>query len=187
MMTNANNTTTLRIRHEATLTSNGTHHHGCCKPIIAVDIPKTFNSLTDAAEYFGVSIQQISDVLNGRHKTIGLYERDENGNKIRLICRTRFTLAAHAETVMDTVMENSRKAKEELDKANARIAELEAKAAKWDAYEAHQKTITNAKEKIERRKAIERRKQEEYQLAIARRQEAENELAELTKGDVNVA
>lgn len=200
-----NNTTTLRIRNEGNLTSNGTHHHKNCKPIIAIELHKTFNSITDTAEFFGVCISHISDVLNGRLKTIGLYERDENGNKIRLICRCRLTYAAHMESTVDKLMECGREATDKLNKANERIetlkkynAELNAELAEYRAWKAeqevirkakeeHEIAITKAKEKVERRKNIEQRKQEEYQLAIARRQEAERELSELLKGDDNVA
>ena len=198
-----NNTTTLRIRHEANLTSNGTHHNGNCKPIIAIELHKTFNSLTDTAEFFGVEVQHIWHVLNGKYKTIGLYERDENGNKIRLICRCRLTYAAHMESTVDALMECGREATEKLNKANERIealkqynADLNEELAEYRAWKAeqeakrkakeeHERAISNATDKVERCKKIEQRKQEEYQLAIARRQEAERKLEELLKGDSN--
>lgn len=184
-------TTTLRIRNNATLTSNGTLHCHRCKPVIAIEISKTFNSVTDTAEYFGVSANTVCKVLKGKQKSLRMYDHDENGNRTRFVGTCRLTYAAHLETAMDAVMESGRK-------ANERIAELERKAALWDAYKAEQdaiikakeeyeKAVIKAKEKVERRKAIEQRKQEEYQLAIARRQEAERELNELLKGDDNVA
>lgn len=198
-----NNTTTLHIRHEANLTSNGTHHHGNCKPIIAIDIHKTFNSVTDTAKYFGVCNEQISAVLSGKYKTIGLYERDENGNKIRLICRCRLTYAAHMESAIDNLMACGREATEKLNKANERIeslkqynADLNEELAEYRAWKAeqeakrkakeeHEKAIVDATNKVEYCKRLEQHKQEEYQIAIARRQEAERKLEELMKGDAN--
>ena len=43
---------TLRIRHEANLTSYGTRRNGNAKPIIVIELQKTFNSLEDTAEFF---------------------------------------------------------------------------------------------------------------------------------------
>lgn len=182
-----NNTTTLCIRNKATLTSHGTRHNGCCKPVIAVDLDMTFNSESDLAEYCGVTIHAVSGALNKKQKTIGVYELDENGKRIRRIGKTRVKFANEGEEILDTIMQNSRNAKAELSKANKRIEELERKAALWDEYEAKQEAKRKAIEKVERRKQIEQRKQEEYQLSIARRQEAEKELAELMKGDEYVA
>lgn len=120
-----NNTTTIRIRHEANLTSNGKHHHGCCKPVIAIDIQKTFNSVSDAAEYFGVNINSVILVLKGKQKAIRMYERDENGNRTRFIGTCRLSYAAHAETAIDELMNCGRKYKENLHKANENISNLQ--------------------------------------------------------------
>jgi ribosomal protein L16 Arg81 hydroxylase len=69
---------------------------------------------------------------------------------------------------------------EALRKENERIAELERKAALWDAYEEHQTAKRKAMEDIENYKRLE-------QEAIALRQESEKKLAELLKGDGYVA
>lgn len=172
-MTNANNnTTTLRIRHEANLTSYGTHHNGNCKPIIAVELHRTFNSLTDAADFFGVEPQYIWQVLNGKLNTIGLWERDENGNRIRLICRCRLTYASHFESAVDKLMDCGRKATEQLNKANERIEslkkyneELNEELTEYRAWKAEQEAKRKAEE--ERIKA-EAKAKEERELAIAK-------------------
>ena len=186
---------TLRIRNEATLTSNGTHFHGNCKPVIAVDIHKTFNSLMDTAEYFGVRYEQVYAVLSGRRKTLGLYERDENGNKIRLICRCRLTYASNMESTVDALMTCGREATEKLNKVNVEVedlkkenAELSAELAEFRAWkkakEDYEKAVSVAKSVLASCKAKEAKLQEEYQLSIARRQNAERELAELKARDV---
>ena len=172
-----NNTTTLRLRHEANITSYGTHHNGNCKPIIAVDLHKMFNSVTDAAEFFGVDPQRISNVLNdeGNHR-IGLWERDENGNRIRRICMVRLTYAAHYESSMNAMMECGRESTLKLLKANQRIEFLEAenaqlrkemaeRQAQHDAELAHFRAWQKAnKERYERNLLLEQAKAEEERI-----------------------
>ena len=123
---------TVRISKDAYLTSNGNHFHGSCKPVIAIEINKVFNSELDAAEYFGVHRTQISAVLRGIQKTIGLYERDENGNRIRKICMCHLKFASDATSAMEMIMENGRKTNEELSKAKERLAVDSKKASAFD-------------------------------------------------------
>lgn len=123
---------TVRISNDAYLTSNGNHFHGSCKPVIAIEINKVFNSELDAAEYFGVHHNQISAVLRGDRKTIGLWERDENGNRIRKICMCHLKFASDATSAMEMVMENGRKTNEELSKAKERLAADSKKANAYD-------------------------------------------------------
>lgn len=190
MMTNANNTTTMRIRHEANLTSYGTHHNGNCKPIIAVDLHKTFNSLLDAAEFFGVDAQRIWSVLNvNPTHTIGLWERDENGNKIRRICKCRLTYASHMESTVDALMACGRESTEKLNKANERIAELETKNKELEAELAELRAWKMAREMRDEamRKAraeLEQSKADE-QAAIERRRRAELAWAEMEWGGLS--
>lgn len=189
------------ISKQATLTSTGTHTYHTCKPIIAIDIHRTFNSLMDAAEYFGCSYKIICNTLRGKQSAVGIYERDENGKRIRKIGTCRLVYAAYAETAMDAIMETGRNTTTELEKVKAENKALNEELKEYRAWkaeqerirkeeearleaerkakEAHEKAIANAKEKIERRKRIERDAQEKYQFAIARRQQAEKELAEL--------
>jgi myosin heavy subunit len=210
---------TVCVRDEMTITSYGNHTNGNCKKILAVELQKVFNSLTDAADFFGVDVQRIWNILNGySNHRIGYWERDENGNKIRRICMVRLTYLAHFESSVDALMECGRESTEKLNKANEtigklqneneelrnelhqanaviyglrneneelrkeneRIAELERKAALWDAYEKHQEAKRKAIEDIENYKRLE-------QEAIALRQESERKLAELMRGDEYVA
>ena len=123
---------TVRISNDAYLTSNGNHFHACCKPVIAIEINKVFNSELDAAEYFGVHQNQISAVLRGVQKTLGLWERDENGNKIRKICMCHLKFASDATSAMEMVMECGRKTNEELSKAKEQLAVDSKKANAYD-------------------------------------------------------
>ena len=123
---------TVRISNDAYLTSNGNHFHGCCKPVIAIEINKVFNSELDAAEYFGVHHNQISAVLRGDRKTMGLWERDENVNRTRKICMCHLKFASDATSAMEMVMENGRKTNEELSKAKERLAADSKKANAYD-------------------------------------------------------
>ena len=178
-------TNIIRINKEVTLTSNGTHTNGNCKPVLAIEVQKVFNSYTDVAEYFGTTVAVISNVLNGRQKAIRMYERDENGKRIRYIGKCHLVLACDAATAMDAVLDVGRKAIEELHKANKRIAEFEQKAAMWDALQAEQDTARKAEE--ERRqviaKATEKRDKcyDNYIDAMEQYEQAERELAKLTK------
>jgi hypothetical protein len=120
MMTN----NTLRIRHEANLTSYGTHRNGNSKPIICIELQKTFNSLTDAAEFFGVTHGQIWSALNGFSQKLGLWERDENGKRIRRICYCHLEYANNIEAVADKLMTSGRIMRDDLNKANEEIEHL---------------------------------------------------------------
>lgn len=143
------------------------------KPVYCIDNGKRWESAVDCANEFGIHAQVIRDVCNGRHKTYKKlhFSYEEN------VSETQSKLAERVST-----LESNR-------------SELERKAALWDAYEkeqecirkaeeARQERITKAKAKLERRKRIEQSAQEKYQMAIARRQEAERELAEL-EGNVS--
>ncbi|MCI6806308.1 MAG: hypothetical protein MR912_12110 [Prevotella sp.] len=123
---------TVRISNDAYLTSNGNHFHGCCKPVIAIEINKVFNSELDAAEYFGVPATKVSAVLRGVQKTLGLWERDENGNRIHKICMCHLKFASDATSAMEMVMKNGRKTNEELSKAKERLAADSKKANAYD-------------------------------------------------------
>lgn len=115
---------TLRIRHEANLTSYGTRRNGNCKPVICIELQKTFNSLTDAAEFFGMRVEQIHGALSGKRQTIGLWERDENGKRIRRICSCHLEYANNIEAVADKLMTNGRVMRDDLNKANEEIEHL---------------------------------------------------------------
>lgn len=183
--------TTITIQNKATINNTIGHHcNGNSKPIIAIDIHKTFTSCLDAAEYFGCGHAPIYKVLNGHQPYIRMYERDENGKRIRFLGTCRLSYAKQAEESVDALLENGRNMQNELDKANKKLAEQEAEMAEFRAWKAEQErarkaeenrqqAIAKAKEKLERRKRMALRKQEECDNAWNRVREADLELAEL--------
>lgn len=173
MMTN----NTLRIRREATLTSNGTRHHGNCKPIICIELQRTFNSLTDAAEFFGTTNSRVWETLNGVTSTIGLWERDENGKRIRRLGFCHLEYANNIEAVADKLMTNGRMMRDDLNKANEEIEhlknynvllseELEKKSVECNAQLSEKDNLRSMlKQLFEEKEMLEREK-----TAVARRE-----------------
>jgi hypothetical protein len=204
-------TNTLRIRNEANLTTYGNLHCHRCKSVIAIEIQKTFSSVTDAAEYFGVTIYTICNVLKGKQKAVTMWERDENGNKIRKLGTCHLTYAAHAESAVDKLMECGRKANETITKLQNENATLRNELSKANAViyglRNENEALRKENEKIaelerkaalwatyEEHQAAKRKAMEDIenykrieQEAIALRQESEKKLAELMKGDAYVA
>lgn len=181
----------INISREANLISNGTHEHWNCRPVIIPELHEVFNSRLDVAERLGVSVHTVIDTLKGRRNTCPIWEKDENGNR-RKVGYCHLYEASDYESAMEMVMECGRKDSEELSRANARLAEMERKAALWDAYQAeqeaarkaeeeHQRAIVKAKAKLEHRERICGNAYNAYLIAEKRRSEAERELAELTK------
>lgn len=190
---------TITIQNKATINNCiGSHHNGNCKSIIAIDIHKTFNSGLDAATYFGCHAHQIYSALKKPTPSIRMYERDENGNRIRFIGTCRLAYAAHATESIDALMDHGRTVMNELDKANKKLAEQEAEMAEFRAWKAEQEAkrkaeevrqqkLAKVKDTIERRKRIAIRREAECENAWNRVHEAEMELAKLLgeKEDVN--
>ena len=183
--------TTITIQNKATINNSIGHRtNGNCKPIIAIDIHKTFNSQLDAAEYFKCDNRVISAALKRNNPSIRMYERDENGKRIRFLGTCRLSYAKQAEESVDALLDSGRNMQNELDKANKKLAEQEAEMAEFRAWKAEQerirkaaedreKAIAKAKEKLERRKRMALRKEEEAANAWKRVREADMELAEL--------
>ena len=185
--------TTIIVHNKAILTSEGIHTSACCKPVIAIELHKVFNSRLDAARYFGVSTQTIFDVLNGDRPHIRMYERDEHGNRIRFIGTCRLADGKNPEECMDMLMDHSRKMemefKQKFSMQETEMAEFRAWKAERDAArKAEEKrlaeidnaklAIIKAREKVERRDRMVARKESEWAAAVERRDEAVRELAE---------
>lgn len=183
--------TTITIQNKATINNTIGHRtNGNCKPIIAIDVHETFNSGLDAANYFGCDSSVIYQALKRKHPRIRMYEHDENGNKTRFIGTCRLSYAKQAEESVDALLDSGRNMQNELDKANQKLAEQEAEMAEFRAWKAEQerirkaaedreKAIAKAKEKVERRKRMALRKEEEAANAWKRVREADEELAAL--------
>ena len=161
------------ISNNATIKSIGEHTGGNCKPVVCITDNMTFNSITDAAEYYHTWATRISNVCTG---------------KFRTHCGKRFCFLHDINQHLDEMMDNSRSTTEKLH-------ELERKAALWDAFQLEQEkkrkaeearnvAITKLKTKLERRKRIVERIDIELQAAVHRMIETEEELKKL-KGDEN--
>ena len=101
-------TSNINIRHEMNLAAYGTHRNGNCEPVVCIELQKTFSSIKDAAEFFSVHPNRIWGALNGFTETVGLWERDENGKKIRKICKCHFKYARDMEEAADALMAHGR-------------------------------------------------------------------------------
>lgn len=172
---NDNMNTTIIIHNKATMKATGIHTHKNAKPVICLDNGNRYASVTDAAEAVGVTHNSLSAHLNGDTKTCG---------GMHWSFMSRVTESA------DTILDHASHLSSELDKANKKLAEQEAEMAEFRAWkaekerirkaeEARQHAIAKAKEKVERRKRMAIRKEEEAAHAWNRVHEAEKELAEL--------
>ena len=183
------NSTTIIVHNKAILASEGVHTSACCKPVIAIELHKVFNSRLDAARYFGVSAQTIFDVLNGDRPHIRMYERDENGNRIRFVGTCRLVDAKNPEECMDMLMDHSREMEQKLSAQEAEMKEFRAwKAEKEAARKAEEErlaiienaklAVAKAEGKLERRTRMIERREMEFRTAIERRDNAARELVE---------
>lgn len=144
-------TNTIRISRESYLTSNGTHTHSNCRPVIIPELQMVINSRLDVAEKLGVSYNTVINTLQGKRNTCPIWEKDENGNR-RKVGYCHLYEASDYESAMEMVMECGRKANDELSKANARLAETEKKASTCDSIQstfAHLNQLKAKREKID--------------------------------------
>lgn len=124
------------IRSRIAVSTEGTHMHGGCKPIICVELHRAFNSLTDTAKFFGVSVPTIWYALNGTCNTVGLWELDENGNKVRRIGKYHIMYATDGE-VVELLLAHGRGTVDALDAEKARNAELSKQIAELKTKDTH--------------------------------------------------
>lgn len=196
-----NNNTTLCIHPEIALTSNGIIRHGNRRPIVAVDLYKTFNSIKDFASELHVDANYVSTILNrkdGKVKKISYYERDENGNKVGRKKWCRICYAAHSASSMDMMMECGRESNEQLNKANENNAKLAIENTKLkdenellrkennelqNAKSIYQDTIESLVREIKNRKRLRDRALEEARLLEASITEAEAKLNNMIWGE----
>ena len=157
--------TNIIINERATIQSIGEHTNGNCDPVVCLTEDKIFNSVTDTANHYDVSISQISAVCNKKAKTCH---------------KMRFCFLRDIDQHLDEIMENNRRNME-------KISDLERKAALWDAYqkeqEERQQAIAKVKAKIERREQIRHNAYQKYLMAEGRLAEAERELKDLEGGE----
>lgn len=160
--------TTLNIHNETNIKAKGIHAQKNHKPVICVDTGEVFVSMTDAAEHLGVKIGNISDVINGRAKTI-------KGK--------RFCLLSKATENLDILTD-------QITKLNADAED----ARKWREYQAEQEAIRKAEEERiraeqERLAAIERAKAEraERKRKLEEKLERRNRIIERLEAELQRA
>ena len=162
------------INNKATVKANGELNSKHCKPVVRLHPFKVYTSVTDAAADIGVASHNMSAYLNNKKgKTIKGY---------------KFCFLSEIEQHYDILAENS----QSLASENAANKE---KARLWDKYQAeqnrlaqarqeHEERVAKANEKVVRRNRIVERIEAELAQAIARRDEAVNELNEINKEEV---
>ena len=130
-------TTTINIQNEANIKAKGTRTNHCTKPIICVETGEVFTSVTDAAEFAGVSLHNMSMHLTGK-------ARQCKGKHYCYLSRSIESL--------DVVMHRLRE-----------TSAMEDDARKWREYQAEQEAIRKAEEK---RIEEERKAKEEYEANV---------------------
>lgn len=130
-------TTTINIQNEANINAKGTRTNRCTKPIICVETGEVFTSVTDAAEFAGVALNNMSAHLTGR---------------VRQIKGKHYCYLSRSIESLDAVMHRLRE-----------TSAMEEDARKWREYQAEQEAIRKAEEK---RIADERRAKEEYEASV---------------------
>lgn len=126
----------INIQNEANIKAEGKLNSRHCKPVICIETGEVFTSVTDAAEKIGVSVQNMSNHMNGRNRTI-------HGKRYCYLSRVTESLDAIVTRLRET-------------------AAVEEDAKRWKAYQAEQEAIRKAEEKRleEERKAEEKRRAE---------------------------
>lgn len=163
---------TLNVNNNVTINEAlGYRAHHSCKPVINRTTGDIYASATDAAEALGVSVHSVSVACLGGSKSC-------KGNRLEYLDKTSGNVDSLTAEIRMLRAEN-----EQL-KADAEIGRVirEEQEKKRKAEEERNSTIAKLEAKLERRKRIVERIDNEYQNAVRRMMETEKELAEL-KGD----
>jgi hypothetical protein len=111
----------INIQNEANIKAEGKLNNNHCKPVICVNNGKVFTSMTDAAEYAGVSGPTMVTHLQGKTRT----------------CRGKhFCYLSKVTENLDSIVTRLRE-----------TAAVEEDAKRWQAYQAEQEAIRKAEEK----------------------------------------
>jgi cobalamin biosynthesis protein CbiD len=157
---------TINIQDKANIQAEGKLNSRHCKPIICLETGEVFTSVTDAAEKFKCSAQNLSSHLTGKRS--------------KTIKGKHFCYLSRATENLDTIVTRLREASSDAEDAR-----------KWRAYQAEQEAIRKAKEdheaavekaknKIEYRQKIYSRLEQRLKEAAIRVVEAEKEYEDLT-------
>lgn len=158
--------TDIIISRESTMPAEGVHINGNSKPVFCVTTGQIWPSVTDAAKAIGVAPNNLSTAIHKGSRCHGHV----------------YKLMANAEESIPLMLARIQA-----------LAETEAKAAKWEAYEAEQEAARKAEEKrnadiakaeakVARREEISRRKHAEADKADELLNEAKVEL-DILKGN----
>lgn len=169
-------TTTINIQNEANIKAKGTRVNHCTKPIICVETGEVFTSVTDAAEFAGVTLNNMSGHLTGRIRQI-------KGKHYCYLSRSIESLDAvmHRLRETSTMEEDARKWREyQAEQEAIRKAEEKRIADELKAKEEYETNVAKAKAKIERRYKMRERIQDQLNDVDRRIMEAEKEYEALT-------
>lgn len=157
-------TTTINIQNEANIKAEGKHVHHHSKPIICIETGEVFVSMTDAAERVGVHISTVSSCVTGKTHTV-------KGKHYCYLNRVNESLDAIVTRLRETSNDSE-------DAKKWREYQAEQERIRLEK-EAHDAAIAKAQEKVNKRRAICERIQDELARALDRLTEAEVVLNEL--------
>lgn len=157
-------TTTINIQNEANIQAEGKLNGGCCKPVICIETGEVFTSVTDAAEYIGITVPNMVVHLKGRSKSC-------KGKHFCYLSRVNESLDAIVTRLRETSNDSE-------DAKKWREYQAEQERIRLEK-EAHDAAVAKAQEKVNKRRAICERIQAELARALDRLTEAEVDLNNL--------
>ena len=168
--------TTINIQNEANINAEGKLNCHRCKPVICLETGDVFTSITDAAEHAGVHKTHMSHHLCGQLRSI-------KGKHFCYLSRATESLDAIVTRLRETsaMEEDARKWREyQAEQEAIRKAEEKRIADERKAKEMYEANVQKAINKIERRRKMCSRLEQQYKTAIDRAMEAEKEYEMLT-------
>ncbi len=164
--------TNIVLTEKATVSAEGKHRNGNTKPVMCITTGEVYTSVTDAAEKNNTTLQNMSVCIRRQRK---------------LRSGKRFCFVSEVNEHLEEMTSN-------LKTMATKYAELEAKAAAYDAWMAEQEAkrkaeekrqarIADLSEKLERRRANCELLEAKLQKETAKFMKIENELKMLQEGE----
>lgn len=166
---------TINIQNESNIHAEGKLSSKKCKPVICIETGEVFSSVTDAAEKFSGSAQNLSTHLTGKRRSF-------SGKHFCYLYRTMESLDTIMERLQKTAaMEDDARKWREYQAEQERVRQAEEKRLEEErkAKEKYEADVQKAKDKIARRTEICERLANELARAEQRKMEAEMELEAL--------